>query len=172
MKAKPFILLSIIACLISLEMCNKSSPTGPEAEPPLELGTKVGTKAIDFTAKDQHGNDVSLYDFSGNVVLIDFSADWCGPCQREAEHLEDLLNDYEQSGFRIVTVLTSGDPAKWAKDYGLTFPVLDDNSETIWDQYGEGAVPLNLVLDRDNVIRYKAAGYDPAQIRQFIEKYL
>lgn len=172
MKAKPFILFAIITFLFSSQMCNKSSPTEPETEPPPELGTKVGNKAVNFTAWDQNGNDVSLYDFSGNVILVDFSADWCGPCQNEAEHLEDLLNDFEQRGFRIITVLISGDPAVWAEEYSLTFPVLDDTLETIWDQYGEGAVPLNLVLDRDNVIRYKAAGYDPAEIRRFIDKYI
>ena len=172
MKAKSFIFFAIIVFLFSTQTCKKSSPTEPETELPPTLGTKVGNKAIDFTAKDQNYNDISLYDFSGNVILVDFSADWCGPCQREAEHLEDLLNDYEQRGFQIITVLISGDPAMWAEDYGLTFPVLDDNDEAIWDQYGEGAVPLNLVLDRNNIIRYKAAGYDPAEIRRFIEKYL
>jgi peroxiredoxin len=170
MENRTIAIISAIIFLFSLDMCNKSSPTEPEA--PVQSGTKVGNKAVNFSAKDQNGNDVSLYDYSGKVILVNLSADWCGPCQREAEHLEDLLSEYKQGGFQIITALISGDPATWAETYELTFPVLDDNDETIWDRYGEGSVPLNMVLDRNNVIRYKAAGYDPAEIRRFIEKYL
>ena len=72
----------------------------------------------------------------------------------------------------IIPILTSGDPAVWAHDYQLSFPVLDDNSEAIWGQYGEGYVPLNLVIDREKVIRYKEAGYDEAAIKNMIENYL
>lgn len=153
-------------------MCDKGSPTQPEPEPTPELGTKVGNLAVDFTARDQNGNDVSLYDYSGKVILVDMSADWCGPCRNEASHLEALYYEYKQRGLRIITTLISGDPSEWAKEYGLSFPVLDDNSEAIWDQYGEGYVPLNILIDRAKVIRYKEAGYDEAAIKAVIERYL
>lgn len=155
-------------------MCKDSSPTEPESEPQPNpaLGTKVENLAVNFTAKDQNGKDVSLYDSSGKVILVNISADWCGPCRSEATHLEALYDEYKQSGFQIITVLISGDPSVWAQEYQLTFPVLDDNNEAIWDQYGEGYVPLNLVLDRENVIRYKESGYDETAIRNIIEQYL
>jgi peroxiredoxin len=132
----------------------------------------VGNQAVNFTAKDQDGNDVSLYDYSGKVIFVNMSADWCGPCRNEASHLENLYDEYKQRGFQIITVLTSGDPAVWAHDYQLSFPVLDDSGELIWDQYGEGYVPLNLVIDREKVIRYKEAGYDETEIKAVIENYL
>jgi cytochrome c biogenesis protein CcmG/thiol:disulfide interchange protein DsbE len=173
MKKNPLILFTFIMILLfATEMCKDSSPTEPEPEPTPELGTSVGNLAVDFTAKDQNGIDVSLYDYSGKVILVNMSADWCGPCRNEASHLENLYDEYKQRGFQIITLLTSGDPAVWAHDYQLSFPVLDDNNEVIWDQYGEGYVPLNLVLDRENVIRYKEAGYDEAAIKNVIENYL
>jgi peroxiredoxin len=153
-------------------MCKDSSPTEPEPEPIPELGIKVGNLAVDFTAKDQNGNNVSLSDYSGQVILVNMSADWCGPCRDEATHLEALYDEYKQSGFQIITVLTSGHPLEWAHDYQLSFPVLDDNSEDIWGQYGEGYVPLNMILDRNMVIKYKTAGYDEAEIRDLIVRYL
>ncbi|MGB6865418.1 MAG: TlpA disulfide reductase family protein [Candidatus Aminicenantaceae bacterium] len=167
-----FLFVFIIILLFATEMCKDSSPTEPEPEPTPEQGTNIGNQAVNFTAKDQGGSNVSLYDYSGKVVLVNMSADWCGPCRNEATHLEALYDEYKQQGFQIITVLISGDPAVWGHDYQLTFPVLDDNSEAIWDQYGEGSVPLNLVIDREKVIRYKEAGYDEAAIKAVIEKYL
>ena len=171
MKKNPLILFTLIIILLFVTTrCKDSSPTEPEPTP--ELGTKVDNLAVNFTAKDQNGNDVSLYDFSWRVILVNFSANWCGPCREEASHLENLYDEYKQRGFQIITVLTSGHPFEWVYDYQLTFPVLDDNSEAIWDQYGEGYVPLNLVIDRENVIRYKEAGYDETAIKNMIENYL
>ena len=177
MKTKPLIHFVFIIFLIFVSyVCKSSSPTEPgslpEPEPTPQLGTNFGDLAVDFTAKDQNGNNVSLYDYSGKVILVDMSADWCGPCRNEAIHLENLYDEYKQRGFRVITTLISGDPSEWAKEYGLTFPVLDDNGEVIWNQYGEGYVPLNLVIDREKVIRYKEAGYDEAAIKAVIEKYL
>lgn len=171
------VFLAILMLLIlGLGMCKKSSPTEPEPTPHQDIepqpGTKLNNIAINFTAKDQNGGDVSLNDFYGKVILVNLSADWCGPCRTEATHLEDLFQEYKQRGFHIITALISGDPSVWAQDYGLTFPVLDDNNQAIWDLYGEGSVPLNIVLDRTNVIRYKDAGYSESSIRYIIEKYL
>jgi peroxiredoxin len=173
MKKSPLIrFIFVIILLFTIEMCKNSSPTEPEPEPTPELGTNVGNLAVDFTAKDQNGNDVSLYNYSGKVILVNMSADLCGSCRNEASHLENLYDEYKQRGFQIITLLTSGDPVVWALDYQLSFPVLDDNSGAVWDLYGEGFVPLNIVIDRDKVIRYKETGYDEAAIKNVIENYL
>ena len=177
MKAKYVIYLSIIFCLISSGACKKGVPTSPEIPttptPPQTPATlQVGDTAADFTAKDQNNEDVSLYDYSSKVILFNFSADWCGPCQAEAPHLETIYNEYKDRGFQVITLLISGDPSTWAQTYNLTFPVLDDNNQTIWDAYGEGYIPLNIVVDRNFVIRYKQSGFDENAIRAIIEQYL
>ena len=173
MKAKYIIFLIFMLFLIFLEACKKDVPTAPtNPDQPSTQGLKVGDKATNFTAKDQDNKDVSLSSYLGKVVLFNFSADWCGPCREEATHLEDLYNEYKSRGFQIITILISGSPASWAQEYGLSFPVLDDNSEKIWDIYGEGSVPLNIIVDRDGIIRYKEAGYNESGIKSIIEKYL
>jgi len=139
---------------------------------PATVGSKLGEIATDFTARDQNRQNVSLYDFFGKVILINLSADWCGPCRQEAGHLGTLFNQYKDRDFQIITILTSGDPLTWAKEYNLTFPVLDDNNKTIWNIYGEGFVPLNIVVDHNCLIRYKKAGYSESEIKSIIEKYL
>jgi peroxiredoxin len=139
---------------------------------PATFGSMLGDIAADFSAKNQSGSNVSLYKYFGKVILLDFSADWCGPCRDEASHAESLYQEYKDRGFQVITILTSGSPADWAGEYSLTFPVLDDNSWKLWDIYGEDYIPLNIILDRNMTIRYKESGYDESTIANTIEKYL
>jgi peroxiredoxin len=139
---------------------------------PAAFGSVLGALAADFSAVNQSGQTVSLYSYFGKVVLIDFSADWCGPCRDEASRAEALYQSYKSKGFECITILISGSPATWASTYGLTFPVLDDTSESLWSIYGEGYIPLNIVLDRNMTIRYKEAGYSESVITTTIKKYL
>jgi len=139
---------------------------------PASYGSMMGEIAADFSAKNWDGKNVSLYDYFGQVVLIDFSADWCGPCKEEAGHLEKIYQDYKDSGFQIITLLISGYPGIWASDYKLTFPVVADTAEKVFGIYTEGYVPLNIVLDRNMTIRYKESGYYEAAIINMIKRYL
>ena len=106
------------------------------------------------------------------MVLIDFSADWCSGCQAEALKAEALYQTYKNKGFEMLTILIDGSPAIWATTYGLTFPVLDDDAEALWGIYGDYYIPLNIILDRNMTIRYKAADFAESLIIDTIKKYL
>lgn len=144
-----------------------------------EWGTKIGQRAENFTLLDQNGNQVSLHDYIGKVILLDLSTMWCSPCQAEAAEAEELYQAYKLRGFIILSVLCQdyigGPPATsdckaWANLYGLTFPVLADNNVNVWNLYDdEGYIPLNLIIDKKMVIQYKDAGYEPAIKESFIQ---
>jgi len=135
-------------------------------------GTGKNAIMADFSARDQDNNNRSLYDYFGKVILVNFSANWCGPCRQEASHLADFYALYKDKGFHILTILIDGDNAEWAKNYSLLFPVFDDTLKSLWNIYGGGSIPINIILDRNCTIRYKMVGYREQELAALIEKHL
>jgi peroxiredoxin len=138
---------------------------------------QVGDVAPDFTAVDQNGQTVSLYSYRGKVVLIDFSADWCGSCRAEAPQLEDLYQRYKDNGFQALTVLVDGSAAAWASAYKITHPVVQDLGRTISGRYDAGFLPLNVILDKTMTIRFLSRQdwdyeYDEAEVLAVIKQHL
>lgn len=161
--------------------CTKVQPSG---FPTTTQGTAVGDTAPDFHLTDKNGNDVCLRDFTGKVVLIDVAAGWCGPCKSEMGMLEDTYKQYKDQGFEIVNAMIDGyqSPSapsqtflqQWSQAYGLTFHVLGDPQSLTYGQYGDGYVPVQVILDKDHVIRYKQDGTWPSQsnLAGYVTTYL
>lgn len=135
-------------------------------------GAEIDEIASNFTAKNQNNQDVSLYDFHGKVILMDFTADWCSACREKAEKAEQFYQKYKDSGLIYILIVIDGDPQIWADTYGLTFPVLDDNSQAIYNIYKRTSIPLPHVLDRNCTIRYKQEGWNESTVENIINKYL
>jgi peroxiredoxin len=167
---KALIGLALIPLLLGFPAACKKGVTTPSDAP--AFGAEVGDIMADFTLVNQGGESVSLSQFRGSVILIDFSADWCGPCRAEAARLEAIFNEHEGRGLVVLTLMIDGSASDWAAQYGLTFPVLNDNAQSQWRIYGEGYVPLNMILDRGQIIRYKESGFNETAVVNEIKKYL
>lgn len=135
-------------------------------------GSNVDEMATNFTAKNQNNEDISLYDFHGKVILMDFAADWCGPCREKAQNAEQFYQQYKDRGFMYILIIIEGDPRIWADTYGITFPVLDDNTWAIYNVYRRTSIPLPHVLDRNCTIRYKTEGWNKSAVENAINKFL
>jgi peroxiredoxin len=129
----------------------------------------AGDQAPEFTLRDINGKQVSLSDFSGQVVLISFWATWCTPCQAEMPHLQRFYDTYKDQGFTVLSINTddarsSSQVKPLVKSKGLTFPVLLDRETAVVALYNPAkTLPYGVLLAKDGSIAKVFQGYTPGE---------
>ena len=109
--------------------------------------------APDFTVTDQEGNQVSLSDFQGQPVVLNFWASWCGPCQQEMPHFEEAYQEYGQEiHFLMVNLTGSRDETvetaqAFIQENAYSFPIYFDASYSASIAYGVSGVPVTYFID-------------------------
>ncbi len=177
---KIILLISVMLMILSvLTSCKKNSEVDQQGDP--VVGIYVGNIATNFTETDSQGNEITLESFRGNVILLTFSAMWCGPCRMEAPELVNLYNTLKDRGLVIVQCIyqdEDGNPsdlsdlARWINEFGMTFTVFNDPDRSTVNLYNFDAIPFNVVIDRDFIIRHRNSGYYPGELQQVIEGLL
>ncbi len=123
---------------------------------------QVGAKAPDFTLKNADGQDVTLSDLKGKVVLVNFWATWCGPCVREIPDFLEVYDEYKDKGFEIIGV--SLDRTGWkvvtpfVEKMQMTYPVVVGNNDVVNAFGGFNAIPTTFLIDRKGTIADKHIG--------------
>jgi thiol-disulfide isomerase/thioredoxin len=154
----------LTACLISLVCVS------------LAGAAAIKGPAPNFTLKSLGGKNLKLSEMTGNVVLINFWASWCGPCREEMPLLNALHNKYAPLGFTVLGVNVEEDldgAMRFLKNVPVDFPILLDNTNKVSKQYKVVAMPTTVVVDRDGNMRYLHEGYKPGdekKYRQMIKK--
>ncbi len=146
------LLTLIVLSLISLVVVNIALAT-------TEL---LGKQAPDFTLRSDQGDNKKLSEYRGKVVLINFWASWCGPCQQELPKLAELKELHDEFDFELLAINIDEEPQKairLAKKLGINFPVLFDKEKSVSKLYDIDAMPMTVLIDRNGDVRYLHRGY-------------
>ena len=150
-------------------------------------GHNIGQNACDFALSDKDGEHWQLSDHVGDLVLIDLSAMWCGPCQQAAMTAEETQEAYKAQGFHYVTILIVdsqndtvelADQLVWADLFGInTAPVLQGDRDLLTSSGAAHGYPLEswptfILLDRTHTVVFGLRGFDESIIRQAIEDHI
>ena len=119
--------------------------------------------APQFTLAGLDGKKVSLSDFKGKPLVVNFWATWCGPCKVEMPWFEEFRKKYAADGFEVLGVADDSDAGKTvignaAKKLGVTYPILLADS-TMEKAYGDPEVlPMSFYVDRSGTVTEVTAG--------------
>ena len=139
------------------------------------LFTGEGKPAPGFTLKALDGRPVSLADFRGRVVLLDFWGTFCPPCVKALPELQALHAKYAERGFAVIGVTVDDRlpmVAKATKAARVSYPILQ-STPTVWSAYKVNALPSLVLVGRDGRIVKRYGGEaDRAAMLAEIEKAL
>lgn len=121
----------------------------------------IGERAPDFTLPTLGRGSLSLHDFKGRVVLVNFWATWCPPCVKESPGLESFAEGMRTQGITVIGVSVDEDAAAleaFAAQYHLSFPVARDPDRSVAGRYGTFQFPETYIIDPDGRVAEKLIG--------------
>jgi len=114
-----------------------------------------------FSLNRLEGGTVSLADYRGQTVILDFWATWCGPCRQSLPSLEQIARTYRDRGVTVLLV-NEGESAdrirQWLEDR-YTAPILLDEDQRVAQHYNVAGIPRTFIIDQDGRVIYDHAGY-------------
>jgi peroxiredoxin len=117
--------------------------------------------AHDFTLPDLHGTQISLKQYHGKLVFLNFWATWCIPCREEMPAMEQLHQTFQSQGLAILAVDLKESPEKvkaFFDQHGLSFTALLDKSGSVFRDYVVMGLPTTYLIGRDGKLLARGVG--------------
>lgn len=136
--------------------CNSAEILAFKKDPEAYLPPVLPRPAPKLSATTLDGKTISLEDYKGKVVLLDFWATWCEPCVKAMPHLDKLQKQYGEKSFTVLGVSIDEDTKKvgpFAEKKKLSYPLVLDSAEApTWHAYRVTAIPALFLIDRNGQI--------------------
>lgn len=146
-----------------------------QKEIPADYGyiVKIGQQAPDFTTVSTEGKTVRLSDFKGKVVMLQFTASWCGVCRKEMPHIEkDIWQKHKNKEDFALFGIDLDEPLekvqKFAEQIPVSYPLLLDPEGKIFYSYAEkgAGVTRNVIIDKEGKIVYMTRLYKEEEFNE------
>jgi peroxiredoxin len=141
--------------------------------------TKVGQDVPSFAITTLEGEEFSTAALKGKVLLLNFWATWCPPCQTEMPMLEkEIWNKYKGREFEMIAIAreqTDKEITEYRTKYKYTFPMAPDPKRGVYGKFANAGIPRTYVINRDGKILYQSTGYSPEdfqKMKNILEKEL
>jgi peroxiredoxin len=143
----------------------------PDSDSPSSSYSQAGKPAPDFELELLDGTKVSLSDFEGHPILINYWATWCPPCREELPLIQERLDRYSPD--LVVLTINAGEEPKTVRNFiqqkAFSFHVLLDPEWKAEALYGIYAYPTTVFIDREGLIQARYVGGMSAEI---LDEYL
>ena len=182
--------IALFAAAAILASCGGKQPAGQPAPEPVvdnaktaqvvyenDYIVKVGDLAPDFTLQLTDGSTFTLSQQRGKVVMLQFTAGWCGVCRKEMPHIESEIwqPHKENSDFVLVGIdreETLEDILPFIEGVGTTYPIAMDTNADVFAQYAlrESGITRNVLIDRDGRIVMLTRLFKEDEFAALVEK--
>jgi len=161
-----------VCAAVGLSSACTGGGEGPGAASPAGGGKHdlLNNPAPDLSGESANGKGkVSLAQWKGKVVLVDFWATWCKPCEKSFPKLEELRVKHQASGFEIVAVSEDDEPAgvkDFGEKHGAKFPLVWDKDKAIANKWHPPNMPSTFIVDKKGVVRFVHFGYHDGEEKE------
>jgi len=143
-----------------------SSDESTTSETNKTENSKADAYNNDFTLKDLSGKEVSLSDFAGNIVVLNFWATWCPPCKAEIPDFIEVYNAYKDKGVSFIGVSLDEDfnaLVNFVSDYQINYVIVHDPNSAVSNYWGIDAIPATFFLDEEGKVIDSVVGQMPKE---------